>query len=341
MKYWLYAFAAWGWLTIGIAQAENGPNLTQNNIIFITLDGVRWQEVFRRPDPFLSQGDFAENFPFMTHTLAQEGILFGNVDQGERIFVANDMVISLPAYLTMFSGEPTDCLSNDCDWIESETFPERLVRELHLPPESVAGFTSWSHIKHAFSEQSGLPQANGGIEPFKDSQSDAELEQLNRDQSLDLPPWPDARYDKYTFAQAMRYLKLHRPRFMYIGLDDPDERGHRQEYPEYLASLRQSDQWLQQLDATLAQLGDYGRNTTLIVTTDHGRGDGLLWGEHLFLFPGSENIWMLAKGPMVQKGGTFHQTYSHLDIRPTIEALMDLLPHTCQGCGQVIQEIVR
>ena len=48
----------------------------------------------------------------------------------------------------------------------------------------------------------------------------------------------------------------------------------------------------------------YKNNTNLIVTTDHGRGDGKnSWTRHDMFTKGSSNTWLLTLGPQFTKQG--------------------------------------
>jgi arylsulfatase A-like enzyme len=97
-----------------------------------------------------------------------------------------------------------------------------------------------------------------------------------------------------------------------------------------VTTLQQYDGWIKQLAETLDALGDYGRNTTLIVTTDHGRGDGNNWSEHGSGWPESKDIWFYARNERTRHArrlaATPSREFTHLDIRPTVEALIGLSP---------------
>ena len=213
---------------------------------------------------------------------------------------------SLPAYQSIFAGALTGCDGNDCGRIARETFPERLIRELPLTRASVAVFASWRKIADAVEHAPGAITVDAG----PDGKGAA-------------PEWDDARRDADTFALAMRYLAVQRPRFLYLSFDDSDEWAHRGDLERYRASLLQYDAWLDVLFETLEAMGDYGKHTTVIVTTDHGRGAGARWTEHGPDTPQARKVWLFARGAGV-KPGLASAPATHLDIRPTIEALFGL-----------------
>src|SRR5262249_41676944 len=130
-------------------------------------------------------------------------------------------------------------------------------------------------------------------------------------------------------------------RFMFISLNDSDEWGHKGEYGSYVESLRQYDQWLKELIMTLEQMGEYGEHTTLLVTTDHGRGELGNWKNHGPLISDSKFIWLYGRSPYTRKQAVLPvERYTHIDIRPTIEAALRLTPVSCKSCGRVIEEVV-
>ena len=132
-----------GLLTATLASAG------QPNVILVTLDGVRWQEVFRGSDPVLDQGNRVPVIlPSLWQTLLPQGVLLGNNDQGTGMEISNPDAISLPAYHSILSGLTPSCHSNECGRMPHETLPERLVRELALPRLKVATISSWLSLIH-------------------------------------------------------------------------------------------------------------------------------------------------------------------------------------------------
>jgi hypothetical protein len=314
----------------------------QNNVVFMTLDGVRWQELFLGTDPELS--DSPRRLSIFTQfwaELAHQGVLFGDLQNKTEMEVSNPILLSLPAYQSIFAGSFQWCLNNDCGRIPTETLQERIQREFHLDKMDVASFASWNRIAFAVEHIDGATFVNAGIQPVLDPLADDEMERLNQLQVLDPPEWHDARRDTYTFAHALRYLKKHQPRFLYISLNDSDEWAHRGNYPAYLKTLRTYDQYINELSKALDDLGDYGKNSTLILATDHGRGAGSSWKDHGPLTQDSKYVWLFARSPYTRlRHDQPHSGYSHADIRPTIEASMGLSPIQCFGCGKPISEVV-
>lgn len=320
------------------ARADNG-----HNVILLMLDGVRYQEFFYGVDPNRTDKDSGPTFPFLWSEFAKEGVFFGDKRKGDPMYIANRMRISLPAYHSIMAGRTQDCMTNTCGRITEETIQERLVRESRIHPRQVATIASWVKIRYAAESREGATFVNAGIQPLNDRTRDDEVDRINREQARDTPPWGDARFDKYTWAHSMRYLRAHQPRFMFISLNDADEWGHRGDYRRYVATLRQYDLWIKELIETLSRAGEYGEKTTLIVTTDHGRGETSNWIDHGPLTPDAKHVWLYGRSPKTKarpRLGSVAGPYSHLDIRPTMEAALGVQPKTCEGCGVVMREIV-
>lgn len=305
--------------------------LAEPNVILITFDGVRPQEFF---DPV--------NLPYFWSKLADEGVVFGKKEVGSQMTVSNTANISLPGYMSIMAGATTPCVTNHCARTSDETLGERLVRELKLKREQVASISSWKKIPLAFESREGTTFTNGGFDALNDgAEDDAELEAINAAQVSDIPTWQENRFDKYTYAHAMRYLKRHRPRFLYISINDTDDWAHNGDYPRYLESMRVYDGWLREIVETLESMGGYGKETTILLSTDHGRGDGENWKHHSSTLPESRDIFLYARGPRTATTGIVQggPAYSHSDIRPTIEALFGLNPLSCESCGKPITSI--
>jgi hypothetical protein len=63
-------------------------------------------------------------------------------------------------------------------------------------------------------------------------------------------------------------------------------------------SAHHSDGFARELWNLMQSMPEYRDQTTFIITTDHGRGSGLVeWKEHGIHQKGSENIWIAVIGP--------------------------------------------
>lgn len=323
---------------------------TKGNVVLVTLDGVRWQEVFNGVDRGLGpEQQPAEIFSNLWNGYIHQGVILGNKDKGAEMTVANSHNISLPAYHSIAAGMTTKCASNECGRVPVETMQERIRRELGLTKYQVATIASWDQIPLSVESKKGATFTNASVTDLDDGTKDPIFEKINQEQRADKTHFHSARHDKYTMAHALHYLEKHKPRFLFVSLNDSDEYAHGGDYPGYVRTLRSYDAFIAQLIEKLKSLGQYGRETTLIVTTDHGRGTGAMWQHHGFFTPDAKFIWLYGSSPRMGAQGISPSTrYTHLDIRPTVEAAVGLTPKTCTqsealagNCGRVITEILK
>ena len=73
--------------------------------------------------------------------------------------------------------------------------------------------------------------------------------------------------------------------------------GARPAYDRYLASARNVDRWVRELWETAQSIPEMRGTTTLIFTTDHGRGTGELWTSHGEKIAESGQMWFAVLGP--------------------------------------------
>jgi hypothetical protein len=121
--------------------------------------------------------------------------------------------------------------------------------------------------------------------------------------SAGYPGWGDYRPDAYTAKVALRYLETVLPRVLVLGLGDPDELAHRGDFAGYRRATRRADDVIGELEATLARMGDAGAATTVLVTTDHGRGSGNALRIHGSSVPESANVFVVAFGRGIEHRG--------------------------------------
>jgi phosphopentomutase len=85
---------------------------------------------------------------------------------------------------------------------------------------------------------------------------------------------------------------------LYIALGETDEWGHGRRYDLYLGSAHNADRFFADLWKRLQTLEQYKDKTTLIITTDHGRGPTRVdWTDHGKKVPNAEYIWIGILGP--------------------------------------------
>ncbi|HOB33152.1 MAG TPA: AP protein, partial [Verrucomicrobiota bacterium] len=69
-------------------------------------------------------------------------------------------------------------------------------------------------------------------------------------------------------------------------------------YDNYRHAAHRVDDYIRRIWETVQSLPEYRDRTTLIITTDHGRGSGLQdWRDHNAAIDGAENVWLAFLGP--------------------------------------------
>lgn len=252
--------------------------------MLVVIDGVRWQDVFYGVDPALAwqQGMAVPeqlptadaNMPNLHRWLRQSGVALGP-PTGIPIRASGPRFISLPGYTEIFTGRTrSTCSTNDCPQAREPTWIDELAAQPGMLPSDVAVISSWSRIGRAATEQpTQLAMSTGrdwvGRRELFDSHTQLAL--LLEEGRRERPAVGDDRFrsDRLTGALALAYYGLYRPRFLFVGLGEPDEYAHLSDYGGYLAALRAADRFI----ATLWQLleATATTDTLVLVTTDHGR----------------------------------------------------------------------
>src|SRR5579872_2641588 len=254
------------------------------NVIFVMTDGMRWQDVFRGADAALiGQAGGAGNvdelkrlywresaevrrqalLPFFWQTIAGKGQIYGSRDLGSDAYVTNGKNFSYPGY--------NETLCGFTDWrIRSNApVPNRNVTVLEwLNRKSayrgkVAAFGAWEVIASIVNGKRAGFAVNAGYEPFTAPPVTPALELLNRLKN-ETYAWDDEVYDSFAFHTALEYLKLHKPRVLYLSLGETDDWAHEGRYDSYLRAAHRVDQYLKELWETVQSMEEYRGKTTLI-----------------------------------------------------------------------------
>ncbi len=286
----------------------------------MTLDGFRWQDFFQGADEALLEkkaggvanvpglknkywrptGDERRRvlLPFIWDTLAKKGQIFGDRGRQAPTRLTNGLKFSYPGYNEMFCG----FADPDIDSNAKKNNPNLSVLEyLQSRPafrDKVAAFCTWDVFPFIFrSERNGL-KVQAGWRTVEDSPLTQRQDMMNR-----LVPnmpryWADNAFDMVTMEYAREHLVRHKPRVLYIGLGETDEWGHGRRYDLYLEAAHNADRFLADLWRLLQEMPAYRGKTSLILTTDHGRGDGRTnWTDHGKDVPTAEFIWIALMGP--------------------------------------------
>ncbi len=334
------------------AQAE------ETRVILVTLDGVRWQELFHGVDPELIQDkryvkkperlrkDYWHKeekrrrerlMPFVWGSLARQGVMLGDRKQGSRMRISNPWYFSYPGYNEILTGRVDPSIDSNA----SVDNPNTTVLEWLAKARgyrNLAVFASWDAFPSIYAvKRSGL-MVNAGFMPVAGYALSERMRFLNRLQEETPSPWETVRLDVFTHHFALDWLKKQQPRVLAIHYGETDDFAHDGRYDHYVDAIHRADHFLADLWKTVQTLPAWRGHTVLLVTTDHGRGRTAEdWQHHGSVramqgymkdlqsrFPqgikGADETWLLAMGPGIAQKGVLKtdETLQATQIVPTL-----------------------
>lgn len=323
-------------------QAADAPNRRTENVLLVTFDGFRWQELFTGADVSLINKEFGgvkrieethERYwrptpeerrqvllPFFWSKVAVEGKVYGNPEHQSVSRVTNGMNFSYPGYNEILTGHPDPRVDSNDKKPNPNINVLEWLNTLDAFHGRVAAFTSWDVFPFIINEErSGVP-VNAAWEPLTDGK-DAEL--LNRI-GAEMPlVFPGVRLDYFTFRGAEEYIKAHQPRVMYVSFDETDDWAHARRYDTYLEAAQRNDNYVRKLWELVQSLPEYAGKTSLVMTTDHGRGETKEnWTSHGDEHPGSDLMWIAVLGPDTPAGPVSAGIVTQSQVAATVAALL-------------------
>jgi hypothetical protein len=352
MKSLLLALPAAVLLALSIQSAQAGKT---EFVFLITGDGIRHQEVFTGADAALvsdaeKKSSGAEDpkrlreefwdenpikrreklMPFFWKELSKKGIILGNRDAGSPVNLRNPHHFSYPGYAEIINGQAVpEVTSNSAVWSPRETVLEFIRRELQLPAEKVALFGSWNIFKWIGMQQEGAVFCNAGYDRIPDPLLNEKMRFWNDLQFEALSPWNTVRHDAVTLGLTLEYIQVQKPKFLYLALGETDDWAHGRRYDRTIQTLRYFDDALKRLWSLLQENETYRDKSTLIITTDHGRGRTQQdWTSHGKDVPGANEVWIGIFGPDTPGKGEIQNPldYSASNIAATILKFYNLDP---------------
>lgn len=291
------------------------------NVFIITLDGLRWQELFSGADSALITNkdyvrdgyDLKQRFwhdvpterrkklmPFFWGELEQQGQLYGNRAHGNFVDCTNQMWFSYPGYNEILTGFSDDQrISSNNKFNNPNVTVLEFLNALPAFRGRVAAFCSWDVFPYIINRERSKIPVNAGFEWATGARLSQREVFLNELQSQIPSPWGGVRLDGFTHHYAMEYVRKNKPRVVYLAYGETDDFAHDGKYGAYLKSAWQTDQFIQAWWAYLQREPAYRGKTTLLITTDHGRGTVPLdtWRSHGIDVPGAGQIWLAVLGP--------------------------------------------
>ncbi|MBR7618928.1 alkaline phosphatase family protein [Phenylobacterium sp. 20VBR1] len=308
---------------LALALAATAPALAkpaEERLVLVTVDGLSWQELFHGADParaadktfvedpaalkpqFIDVPDRARALtPFLHDVVAKQGVLLGDRDHGGCVRVTNDMWFSYPGYNEILTGRVDPAItSNEHGQNKNVTVLEWLNGQPGFQGK-VRAVTSWNTFDDILAASRSKLAVNAG---WATSASRTPMEAtLARLQAQTPRRWAGVRFDLFTHGYALETLKHDKPRVLYVSYGETDDFAHDGLYDQTLIAARRTDAFIGELWAALQADPAYAGKTTLIVTTDHGRGTDArpeAWKSHgKPAWPGSDETWIAAIGPSI------------------------------------------
>jgi hypothetical protein len=292
----------------------------EQNVVLVTIDGLRWREVFggaeeKMLDPRAGGIKDMEGLkkrywrdtpearrealmPFLWTTVAKQGQVFGDPSRNARARLLNGRKFSYPGYHEILCGFPDDRIDSN------DKIPNPNVNVLEWlngrPGFSgrVSAYATWDVVPFILNTERSKLKVPAGWVPLDDEPLTEGEKEINR-LLPELPQiWPNNTLDVITGRAAMEHLRKRKPRVLYIGFGETDEWAHSRRYDCYLDAANKNDLYLKTLWETLQSMPEYAGKTSLIVTTDHGRGGTKQdWTDHGKDVEGAEFIWTAVIGP--------------------------------------------
>jgi hypothetical protein len=332
------------------------------NLVIVTLDGMRWQEVFGGIDPGIVQDKrftrdsasivsafSAKNreekrqklFPFLWSIVVSQGQIYGDRLSGSEVDIANPYKFSYPGYNEIFTGYPDTAVHSNNKIRNTNTNVLEFIQKQPGYRGRVAAFTTWDVFPYILNKWRSGIYINSDVDTLKFNTPSLRL--INDMQFLEAKPI-DVRLDLLTYFAGREYLKAYKPKVLYIAFDETDDYAHNGEYDQYIKSAHAEDGMIRDLWNTMQAMPEYRNKTTLLITSDHGRGDKVKeqWKDHGENIEDAGHIWIAVIGPDTKAEGLV-KTPSPLyqkQIAPTLAALLGFQFVPDQGKAEVIREIL-
>jgi hypothetical protein len=314
------------------------------NVVLITLDGFRWQELFGGAERTLLGKDEKEItasssfkrfwrptpearrtalMPFFWTFVARQGQVFGDPARRSLAHVTNGLWFSYPGYSEMLAGVADPRVDSN------DKIPNPNVTVLEwlngLPGYRgrVAAFGAWDVLSSIVNTSRSRLPVGDGYPPVPEPETDRE--RAINDLADDLPAlWDGAPLDAPIMQAALECLRVRRPRVLYVMLGETDEWAHERRYDLYLDAAFRSDRFIGRVWETLQRMPAYANTTALVLATDHGRGaTNTDWTDHGRKVPAAEPTWMAVMGPGTPGLGVRESVaVSNAQVAATVAALL-------------------
>lgn len=298
----------------------SAQKFSTENIIFISVDGYRWEELFRGIDTSLSNkrqyrktdsaalmkkywaGTPEERrkklMPFFWSVIVEKGQLYGNRDLGNEVNLRNNFWFSYPGRAETITGYFDPKINSNSYPDNPNTNVFEFIEKQKGYGGKVATFASWDAVSRIVNRnRNKMPLIN----PYEKVEGPklTEAQKLANELQDFIPKYygEEERWDMNTYAIAKSYILARHPKMVYIDFGDLDVLAHDGKYDFYLEGAYATDQMIASLWKSMQEDPFYKNKTTFVICPDHGRGIGRQWTSHGSSAAGSGDTWLAVIGP--------------------------------------------
>jgi hypothetical protein len=360
----LAAFVAIGAPAFGAGKSK--PGLKTRNVILITTDGLRPNEVFTGADPELmnkqaggvaNTNALAREFwretaeqrrealmPFLWTIIAKEGQVYGNQKLGSVAQITNNRKFSYPGYNEILTGVADPRIDSNAKIPNGNVTVFEWLHHKRPFQGKVAAFSAWDVMPFIINRERCDFPVMGGWEPVPERKPNKKEDLINELIS-EMTRQNEAELDDaLLFHAAQEYFLEHKPRVMLVSFLETDHWAHSGRYDNVLKSAHRVDAYIRELWEMVQSIPSYRNRTTFIITTDHGRGAAPeKWKSHGASIDGAENIWIAFMGPDTPALGERKNTgrVTQSQIAATLAAFLgEDYQADVPGAGSVIRDVL-
>jgi hypothetical protein len=283
--------------------------------------------------------------PFFWNTIATQGQLYGNRLSGNKVNVSNPYWFSYPGYSEILCGFVDTAINKNEYGPNPNTTVLEFLNKQNVLKGKVAAFGAWDAFDRILNEdRSGIPVVSaydpvGGKNPTGNEKLiNAMLQDSHKE-------WKEESFDVFTHYAAMEHLKTKKPKVLYIAYGETDEWAHGWKYSSYLEAAHQVDAWIKDIWQYVQSDPQYRNKTTLLITTDHGRGNKRKdkWTSHGSSIEDADQIWFAAIGPNTPATGEM-KTEVQLYQKQMAQTIARLLGYTFTAehpVAEAVKSVIR
>lgn len=303
-------------LSLRITAAE----ATNRNVILITTDGLRWEEVFQGAEEILLSkewGGISDTnaaralywrptpeerrsilFPFLWGTVARKGQLFGNRTLRSDVRVTNGRNFSYPGYNEFLTGHPDPAIDSNNKVLNANTNVFEWLNTTPAFAGRVAAVINWDVLPWILNAPRARFPVWSGFEVPEGTLRMPVPAHLTEVVDHGRTVWNGVLLDTFVRTAALHAVRELKPRALYVSYGETDDWAHEGNYERYLRAAHNFDRFLGELWALCQSLPQYRDNTSFVLAADHGRGPApVAWKSHGAEMPDSAYMWLGVLGP--------------------------------------------